>query len=310
MAEKSQRDLYLSDPLHHVEHSDHDKVIPPWLVAEAGQEEDWEKTEKRSLEISSWARELRNKFLESYKTENHQMVQTWEPEACAEWLKKKVVDKDDVFDKEKASEILVASGCVNEKAVEVMALIGYADEKEPKPESGSPTRTLKDVKVPETVKELQDAAQEEQYKLHKKKAVGSYGIILTAESCQVYSKGVKLAELDAEDCGGYQVLASEIDDINTELDVVAFFDLKNDLDEINAVGWGFRPKAAPIVDGPSLQRLDQEPGPPVNGPSDPSDGLNMPGSPARVDPLKQDPASVVPGAATPAAPQVPGQDGK
>lgn len=306
MAEKSQRELYLSDPLHQVEHSNHDAVIPPWLVAEAGTEEEWEKGEKRSLEISSWARELRNKFLESFKTENRQMVQVWDPEGCAEWLKKKVL-KDGEFDKETASEVLVAAQTQNEKAVEVMALMGYADEKQPKPESGSPTRGLKDVKVPETVKELQDASQEEQYKLHKKKAVGSYGIVLTAESCLVYCKGEKLAELDAEMCGGYPVLAAEIDEMETDKDVVAFFDLKNDLEEINASGWGFKPrKASPIVDGPSLQRLDQEPGPPVNGPSDPSDPANLPGSPARVDPLKQNPSSVVPGAPTPEAPNIPG----
>jgi hypothetical protein len=304
MADKSQRELYLSDPLHHVEHSDHDKVVPPWLVAEASTEEEWEKAEKEKLEVNSWAREFHKKFLNAYKTENRQMIAVWEPEKAAAWLKEKVLSKDGGFDRNKASEILAAAQCLDEKRTEVMLLVGATDEKR-KPESGSPTRDLHKVTVPTTVNESMLEKEEYKRELRKKKAVGSYGIVLTEESCLLYRKGEKLAEVSVEACGGYPILADEIDAMEKEAEVEAFFDLHDDLEQINSQGW-LKPKGAPIYDGATEDRNDQ-----LKGDTSVFDSKEVPqAAPHRIDPLNPGPASLTPGADTPIAPQIPGQDGK
>lgn len=282
---------------------DHSKVIPEYLMREAEKEESWEVKVKRDLEISSWARELNSKFLQAFKTENRQMIRVWEPEKAAAWLKEKVLT-DGVFDHAKANEILVAAQADEEKRTDVIALLGEADEKEEKPVSGSPTQSLKEINTPATVNEV--LLEAEEAKLKMRKAVGSYGLILTEASCQVYSKGVKLAELSTEDCGGYPVLAAEVEAMETDLDVVAFFGLGDDLEEIESQGWGLKSTAAPIVDGPALQRVDQQPAPtmapavpgfdPATLPPAGRPGLQTPG-----------PASLTPGAPVENAPTIPGQ---
>lgn len=297
------REEYLSDGsgLTRVEQADHDRVIPSWLQAEAAAgDEPWEKQVKRQLEASSWAREFRNKFLEAYKVENRQMVRVWEPEKAASWLREKLVDGD-TFDRNLASQVLAEAQADEEKRTEVMAMLGEDDSKPPKPAAGSPTRALSKVEVPPTAGEVLLEAAEARLKMRK--AVGSYGIILTEESCQLYSKGAKLAELSTEDCGGYEVLAAEVDSMAAEAEVAAFFGLSDELDEIKSQGW-LKSKGGPTYDDPAHQRADDQAG--ASGEFAPSAVPQS--SPARVDPSSPGPASLVPGAKAPAAPQIPGQE--
>jgi len=311
------RKNYLSDPTYHVEHSDHNKVVPSWLLKEAQTEEPWEKAYKENLEVEAFAREFRNKFLEDYKIENRQTVQQWRPEAAATWLTAKAKINGE-YCEVRARKILETSGAIDEKRTEVISQIAAAQAEKPskKQEDGSPSAALGDEKTPARISDVELEKSEQNLKdakkLRKKRAVAGYGIVLTEDSCLLYKTGSKVSELNVEECGGFEVLAEEIDSIDTEKDVQALFMLTDDEAEVSKQGW-FTPKtphktAGPQIDWPAYRR-DYETSLPDTEKHefDPAhvDQHTQKGRDASDDP---GPASLVPGAKA-IAPGIPDGDG-
>ena len=299
------REAFLNNPaIVSVEQSDHDRVIPAYLVAEAGKEESWEKKLKDELEVSSFGREFAKKFLNSFKTENKQMVATWEPDKAASWLGDKVKTEDGGIDRDRVSQILDAAGAIDEKRTEVLALLTEGKEPSKKKDEGSPTKGFGDVELPPTADRANLERAEENLKgLNKRKTVGSYGLILTDDHCFLYKKGVKLAECSVEACGGFDVLASEVEAMQTNEDVETFFDLHDDASIISKA-W-LRPRTAtPIFDDPGFQRNDQQKADTNSFDPNMVDQVNPSGGP------DAGPASVVPGARTRIAPGIPDGTGE
>lgn len=242
------RSRYLSDDPGARVDPDHSKIIPDWLTAEASKEEDWEKPLKAQLEVEGFGREFRKKFLEGYEIENRQMVQKWKPQAAADWLsaKVKVEGQKDKIDRNKASAIMSAALCPDEQASEVLSLLVAIDKVEEPKDGGSPARQLSQVSVAPTAAEtLLEDSEHRKSTLRKSKKVGSYGVIVTDASAQLWREGSMLAELNVEDCGGFAVVAGEIEALASEEDANLFFNYEVGDDDrtVRAVAW-LKPKAA------------------------------------------------------------------
>lgn len=223
-----QRTNYINDPLARLEQSDHNKIIPDWLFKEASYvEESWEKDVKKKLELENQARHFQQKFLEATTVENRQTVPLWDASKAADWIEKQCMDKDGKFDRTRAIQIMDEAGALDEKKVDVLQLLSAEHAPKPgKPEEGSPTKNFSEEKTPSRIYEV-DLQKEEKYakELKKRKSVGSYGVILTNDSAQVYKEGELLSEMKAEDIGGIGILASEVDALSTESDVEMLFNL-------------------------------------------------------------------------------------
>lgn len=232
-----QRSNYLKDPTADVGPLNHDKLIPPWMIAEAAAaEEPWEADEKKRLEVESLGRAFKQKFLTATKMDKktNEMTFEWKPEEAAKWLQAKV-KVDDKWDPNKASQVLASAGCTEERRTEVMELIGAKFGSEPeKFDEHSPNRQMEKVKLPQTIDELELDKDKE---LRKRKTVASYGIILTDDVMQLYKKGALLAEVQTEDVGGYAVLADEIECLTTEAEVHALFGLEDEEQAVRTLGW-------------------------------------------------------------------------
>lgn len=254
------REKYLSDPLHITEHSNHDAVIPPWMVREAEQLDPLEAEFKAKVEIDTKGRFFREKYLDRTKMDKkNNQTADWKPEEAAKWLSREC-STNDKFDRERAMQILEASGAVDEKRTEVMSLI-TAEDADTKLDKTSPTYSFDEVTVPPRVSNLDAEKQLNQAKeLKKSKKVGSYGIILTESNCDVFQRGRKVASLDVEDWGGYPVVADELESMETEAQVQAMFEIVDEEREVAKIGWftGVKKKAdAPLVNSPDLERQDQ-----------------------------------------------------
>ena len=261
----NERERYLSDLYGRVD-PEHGRVIPDWLMREASAEDDWEKKAKEDLEISSFAREFQNKFVDAVEVKNRQSVAAWKPEEAAEWLLKKTKE-DDGFNQAKAKRIMLEAGLTDEKVTEVFGHMGEptpAREEElyggEKGDSGQPSDALKKVEVPEKVQQLE---VEKGKDVKKTKKAGSYGLVLTDESCILYKQGNKIAELAVEACGGMEVLADEMDAISTEKEAELLFGVTPEEDAAK-VGW-FLPKKADtspsvVYDDKTNQRINDNVG--------------------------------------------------
>ncbi|OHD15140.1 MAG: hypothetical protein A2Y38_01750 [Spirochaetes bacterium GWB1_59_5] len=252
----SNREDYLNDPFGRVE-PEEGKAYPEYLMREAMREEDWESGFKSQLEAESFGREFKNKFLDAYKVENRETIPVWEPEKAAEWLKKKAITNGE-FDPNKAKQIMDAAGAIDEKASEVLLLL--RDEDKPgKREEGSPTKQFSKVETPERLGEVElDKADTRKVELRKKKSVAGYAILVVSDSCQLYKQGEKLAELSVEDIGGFVIVSEEIDAMESEKEVLGFFDVQNEEEAISKAGWFV--EAAPVYDDPANQRAEDQKG--------------------------------------------------
>ena len=287
----SNRDECLRDPFARVE-VDADRIIPEYLLREATADEGWEDDFKDGLEINGLASQFAQKFLESYKVENHQTVQTWEPDKAATWLKSKAL-KDGEYDHVRARKILEESGAIDEKRTEVIELLEIElKDTEEKPDKESPTSEFKDEKTPKTVSEVELEKNEQAAEDLKKKSVAGYGLVLSSVSLHLYKEGSKLAEMDVEMAGGFDVMAEELDYIETEKDVLALFNLRDEVDEVAKVGWLTTKAVGPLVDGPDLERGSHMRG--EDGEFDPA-GVEQSNSERDSFTADPGPASAVPG---------------
>lgn len=280
------REQYLSDPWASVD-PDPDRVLPPWIQREA--EVDEEKIFEGKLKVESLSHHFRTKYLEATTVKDRQAVLDWKPEAAATWLSSSVKG-----DMQLARQVMAEAGCVDEKATEVLMLMGEKEDgdKTEKLDTGSPTKVLMHENTPPR---LADIEVEKHKELKKSARVGSYGLVLTEAACELYKAGVKIAEISVEDCGSYGILAEELGALTTEAEVETLFDVKSEEKEVVKIGWL---KKSDILENPIFQRQDEQMA--DNGQFDPAAPIDMH---PKVD-NSAGPASLNSGSQAPVSPQV------
>ena len=228
---------------------DPNKLIPEWLQREAGLEEDWEKVEKRRLEVGAFARDFKRAFPDEvfagvysqYRaTGVKKMVKTPDDvlDECYSWI-----DKKTKGEATKAKDILVATGLANEYITGILTRFKDAVTEKTQAASdklqneyskldsfsGMPSRpsdALSEVEPGQTTAE--EVSLDDRTKaLERKKVVAGYGIIANDKTVSLFKRGKLLKEIDTEAFGGFAVIAEEMKSLETAPDVEALFDVKS-----------------------------------------------------------------------------------